>query len=172
MSFWYYWHLFCACIRNEYIYYNLEGWITPSQTKKNLWFEWITLNRIGKIYDVCCFVPPIYTYVIYHLQNKVSHLLTKQHKGQNTICKKRFSHLMQNNLYIIHILKGPNWFILMNKKFEKMWSQTYFLALCISTKNNKPCECFALIQKDERCQKIIKLKNTNHKLDDKRMLVL
>jgi hypothetical protein len=60
----------------------------------------------------------------------------------------------------------------MNEKFGRMWSQTYFLALCISTKNNKTCECFALIQKDERCQKIIKLKNTNHKLDDKRILVL
>jgi hypothetical protein len=89
-----------------------------------------------------------------------------------TICQKRSSHLIQNNVYIIHILKGPNCFILMNKKFGRMWSQTYFLALCISTKNNKTCECFALIQKDERCQKIIKLKNTNHKLDDKRILVL
>jgi hypothetical protein len=26
-----------------------KGNITPSQTKKVLWFEWITLNRIGKI---------------------------------------------------------------------------------------------------------------------------
>jgi hypothetical protein len=93
-----------------------------------------------------------------------------------TICKIRHHTYLQNNtevktpfakkvftpntknVYIIHILKGPNWFILMNKFFGRMWSQTYFLALCISTKNNKTCECFALMQKDERCQKTLNWK--------------